>query len=106
MGTLKRTKKDLIDILPIGIKLIGNNSRNTPEKKGYFKAINDGTIHYNKDYNVNFSESEGKVLIYFYINYSENGIFAEVRQDGDTRTVYNGIIPNKEFFINLLNNIR
>jgi hypothetical protein len=100
-----RTKQDLLDILPIGFKLIDNDNDSTSEAKGYFCAINEGTVHYNKDYS-KYPEGKGKVYIYFNINYSVNGIFAEIRQDADTRTVYNGIIPNREFFINLVTNIR
>ena len=102
--SIKRTKQDLLDILPIGFDLFDNDHNNS-EDKGYFAATNNGTVHYNKDYS-DFPEPRRKVIIYFNINYSVNGIFAEVRQDGDSRTVYNGIVPNKEFFIDLLSNIR
>lgn len=100
---VKRKKQDLLDILPIGIELIKNDK--APEDKGYYKAINDGTVHYNKDYS-KFPEGKGKVIIYFNINYSDTGIFAEIQQDAGTRKVYHGIIPDRAFFIYLLTNIR
>lgn len=98
-----REKRDLLDILPSGIELIKNDKGS--EERGYYKAINNGTVHYNKDYS-DFPEGKGKVVIYFNINYSKNGIFAEIRQDADTRKVFHGIIPSKTFFTNLLINIR
>lgn len=98
-----RTREDLLDILPDGIELVENDKGS--EERGYYKAINSGTICYNKDYSIS-PEGKGKVVMYFNINYSHNGIFAEIRQDADTRKVYHGIVPNREFFISLLTNIR
>ncbi len=101
METKSKEKQKVLDILPIGFKLIDNDS--TPEEKGYFYAINDGTVHYNKDYG---AENKGKIYIYFNTNYNGVDIFAEIRQDAGTRKVYHGIIPNREFFIDILTNIR
>ena len=98
-----KTKQDLLDILPIGFTLIDNDNDSTPEAKGYFCAINDGTVHYNEDYG---AENKGKIYIYFNTNYNGKDIFAEIRQDADTRKVYHGIIPTKEFFTELITNIR
>lgn len=100
---IKRTKQDLLDILPIGIELVDNDTDNTPESRGYYKARNDGSVVYNKDYG---KMSKGKIIIYFNLNYSVSGIFAEIREDADSRKVYHGVIPNREFFIDLLTNIR
>ena len=100
---VKRTKQDLLNILPIGITLIDNDNESTPEAVGYFRGINDGTVSYNKDYG---RQGRGKLIIYFNINYSETGIFAQIEEDGGTRKIYHGIIPSKEFFIDILTNIR
>ena len=100
---VNRTKEDLLKILPDGIELVKNDI--SPEEKGYYKAINDGTVRYNEDYS-KFPEGRGKVVIYFNINYSKTGIFVEIRQDAGTRKVFHGIIPSKEVFITILSNIR
>jgi len=72
---------------------------------GYFEYRNDGTKHYNKDYNKTFPEPKGKVIIYVNFTYGETP-FIGITQDGDTRIVYNGVCSSKEFFIDLINNVR
>jgi hypothetical protein len=77
---------------------------------GYYKYQNNGTIHYNKDYNRNFPEPIGKVLISVNTTYTtlakENIPYIGIKQDGGTRSVYSGLCPNEDFLIQLLNNIR
>jgi len=77
------------------------------DKDGYLKYENNATIHYNKDYNKQFPEPKGKVVIYINTTYSTNDyFFLGIMQDGDSRTAYNGICDSEEFLISLLQRIR
>jgi len=77
---------------------------------GYYKYQNNGTIHYNKDYNRNFPEPRGKVLISVNTTCTTlDGVnipYIKIKQDAGTRTVYDGLCPSEDFLIQLLNNIR
>ena len=98
-----RMKKEL------GFKLDETKDKNNPEDSAYLKYINTGKIHYNIHYGA-FPEPQGKVIIYLRLDYDKSkdtsAIFAEIRQDGDTRKVYHGIIPSIEFLKQLLYSIR
>lgn len=78
------------------------------KNNGYLKLQNNGKILWNPDYNRNFPESRGKVLIS--LNYGDTGeygkVYMGIKQDGGTRTVYNGLCNDEEMFIILLKNIR
>ena len=78
------------------------------DERGYLKYQNDGSIHYNKDYNKNFPEPRGKVILSINTTYLKEGdiFYLAIQQDGGTRTSYSGICDNEEFLINLLNKIR
>jgi len=91
-------------IEPDNMKLLGFDL--LKDKDGYLKYQNDGTKHYNPDYNSEYPEPKGKVLIYVNTTYTKNTFYLSIRQDGDTRNSYTGICPSEEFFIQLLNNIR
>lgn len=75
---------------------------------GYLKFKNNGTNHYNKDYNNIFPEPAGKVLIEINTNYSKepNKFYLKIKQDGGTRTSYQGVCGDLGFFMALLYNIR
>ncbi len=76
------------------------------DKDGYLKFQNNGKIHYNKDYNRQFPEPKGKVILYINTTYHSNYFYMSIRQDGDTRNSYNGVCNTEEFLVMLFNNIR
>lgn len=94
-------------ILPDNMLKLG--FENIPQKdEGYLKYENNATYHWNKAYNKQYPEPKGKVIIYVnttHTKYDEH-IFVNIRQDADTRTVYNGICPSEEFLKTILSNIR
>ncbi len=92
-------------LLPEYMKHLGFNCVEG-EGNGYYKYINDGTKHRNKDYNSQFPEPKGKVFVYVNFTYSNEYPFVGIMQDGDTRTVYNGIITTQNFFEELINSVR
>jgi hypothetical protein len=101
-------KNDFLEpdnMLKLGFELSEDHNNN-----GYYKYQNNATIHYNKDYNRNFPEPKGKVLISVNTTYTtlakENIPYIGIKQDGGTRSVYGGLCPNEDFLIQLLNNIR
>lgn len=76
-------------------------------ENGPLKAFqNNATILWDKDYNAEFPEPKGKVIINVNTEYRKNKCFATIQNDGGTRKVYNGVVPNEEFLIQLLKNIR
>lgn len=79
-----------------------------PEKtsNGYFKFQNNGTILYNPDYNPNFPEPKGKVIIYVNFSYTPKYPYISIRQDGDTRNSYSGIVSTQSFLDKLLKSVR
>lgn len=92
------------NMLLLGFEQVGESSN------GYYKYQNNATIHYNKDYNPNFPEPRGKVLISVSTVYTtlkgDVVPYIGIKQDGGTRASYNGLCPNEDFLIQLLNNIR
>jgi hypothetical protein len=86
----------------LGFDLIPDEKSN---KEGYFKYENNATVHWNKDYNSEFPESKGKVIIYVNMHYSKLP-FLGIDQDGGTRHVYHGVCPSKLFLEMLLTSIR
>jgi hypothetical protein len=106
---LKEQEEKFNFLLPDNMKLLGFDCVEN-KGNGYYKYVNNGTKHYNKDYNSRFPEPKGKVVIYLNINYSgdefTNLPFVNIRQDGDSRTVYNGVISTDYFLISLLKSIR
>lgn len=94
---------------PDNMKKLGFEIREETSK-GYYKYQNNGTIHYNKDYNRDFPEPRGKVLISVNTTCTtSDGVnipYIGIKQDAGTRTVYDGLCPDKNFLIQLLNNIR
>jgi hypothetical protein len=95
---------ELSFIKPHNMKKLGFDV--TEDKNnGYFKYQNDGTKHYNPDYNPKFPEPKGKVLISVNSIHTtlkkENIPYIQIKQDGGTRTVYNGLCPNESFLIGL-----
>ena len=76
------------------------------DKDGYLKYQNDGTKHYNKDYNPNFAESKGKVIISINTDYNGEAFYLGIKQDAGTRTCYAGICDNEAFLKLLIKNIR
>lgn len=94
-------------LLPDNMKKLGFDDISDPidKQKGYYKYQNDGTKHYNTDYNRNYPEPKGKVIVYVNFGY---GIFPfiGIKQDADSRTSYNGICPDEDFLEKLLKNIR
>ena len=90
-------------IQPDNMKVLGFDL--VSNKDGYLKYINDGTKHRNPDYG-KFPESKGKITVFVNTTYSEEYFFLGITNDGETRTVYNGICKTEEFLLELLNNIR
>jgi hypothetical protein len=101
-------KNDFLE--PDNMKKLGYELSEDHKDDGYYKYQNNGTIHYNKDYNRNFPEPKGKVLISVNTTYTtltkENIPYIGIKQDGGTRSVYSGLCPSEDFLIQLLNNIR
>jgi hypothetical protein len=93
------------NMIKLGFSLSVNHNSN-----GYYKYKNNSKIHYNKDYNSQFPEPKGKVLIEVNLNYTtltkENIPYILIKNDGGTRTSYMGLCPNEDFLLMLLNNIR
>lgn len=110
MSKLKEQQKKFSFLLPDNMKMLGFDC--TKEEKEYLSYENDGTKHYNKDYNNKFPEPKGKVIINVNLMYGCIGEeFSQlpivgIYNDGNTRTSYNGVIPSEEFLITLLNSIR
>ena len=75
------------------------------DENGYLKYVNDGTKHYNVDYNDKFPEPKGKVILYVNFNYSDIP-FVGIEQDAGTRKSYYGVCANEVFLILLLNSVR
>lgn len=96
-------------LLPDNMKILGFDLVEA-ESEGYYKYVNDGTKHYNKDYNTLFPEPKGKVIIRCNLNYIgekfTNLPHIGIYQDGDSRTVYNGVCSNEAFLVELLNSVR
>jgi hypothetical protein len=78
------------------------------DEQGYLKYQNDGKVHYNKDYNKDFAEPKGKVLVFINTGYIGEGeaFYLGIKQDAGTRNVFNGICDTEEFLVNLFNKIR
>lgn len=88
---------------PDNMKILGFDC--VSNKDSYLKYENDGTKHYNVDYNEKFPEPKGKVIIYVNFTYGEIP-FVGIEQDGGTRNVYHGVCDNEVFLIKLLYSIR
>jgi hypothetical protein len=88
---------------PENMKLLGFDCLS--DKDGYLKYQNDGTKHRNKDYNSQFPESRGKVIVWVNFTYGEIP-FVGIDQDGGTRHVYYGVCETEVFFVMLINSIR
>lgn len=90
-------------ILPDAMKELGYkklSDENSPEPE-YYKYTNEGgTI--SPYYGPMFI---GKRYIYFNCGYVANKLFVGVREDGDTRTVFNGIIETKDELLFILNSV-
>lgn len=71
----------------------------------YYEYHNNGTVHYNIDYNQRFPEPKDKVIINISFKYGEFP-YVSITQDGGTRKVYAGVVYNEVFFDQLLYSIR
>lgn len=91
-------------IEPENMKLLGFSL--VSDKDNYLKYENNATIHWNKDYNKQFPEPKGKVIIFVNCTYHDDYLFLNIRQDGDSRTVYNGVCDSAMFLKMLLENNR
>lgn len=91
-------------IEPDNMKFLGFNL--VSDKDGYLEYVNDGTKHYNKDYNKEFPEPKGKVCLQVNTTYSNDYFYLGISQDGKTRTSYAGVCDNEVFLKLLLNNVR
>lgn len=109
MNNLDSQKEKFSFLLPNNMKLLGFDCVKD-KNDGYYQYVNDGTKHYNKDYNTQFPEPKGKVIVYVNINYTgekfTNLPHVGIGQDGDSRTVYNGVVPTEDFLVTLFNFIR
>jgi hypothetical protein len=72
----------------------------------YATYINNGSRHWNKDYNSDFAESRGRVVIHINRDYGKTGTFAQIEQDGGTRKVFHGSIASYEALVMTLASIR
>ena len=108
-GGISKEAREVFDNSVDKLKKLGFEIREETSK-GYYKYQNNGTIHYNKDYNRDFPEPRGKVLISVNTTCTtSDGVnipYIGIKQDAGTRTVYDGLCPDKNFLIQLLNNIR
>lgn len=75
-------------------------------KDDYLKYQNDGTKHYNTDYNKEFPEPKGKVIVYVNLGYTKDHAYVSIDQDGGTRSVFVGVVRNEDFFKEILYSIR
>lgn len=89
---------------PDNMKLLGFDC--TKNEHPYYIYKNDGTKHRNKDYNSQFPEPRGKVIVACNLDYNPDMPFVGIEQDGGSRNVYHGICPSEEFLETLLNNVR
>ncbi len=50
----------------------------------------------------------GKQIIYINRGYQpdKDGVFVGIREDGDTRNVFNGFVKNEQFFLNVIDAVR
>lgn len=78
----------------------------TKSNGDYATYINNGSRHWNKDYNSDFAESRGWVVIHINRDYSKTGTFARIEQDGGTRKVFHGSIASYEALVMILASIR
>ncbi len=97
-----RAKRKLF-LEPANMKVLGFDC--LKDSGDYLKYVNDGTLHYNKDYNRTCPEPKGKVIIYVNFEYGDIP-FVGIRQDGDSRNVYNGVCETEDFLKQLLNSVR
>lgn len=95
---------DYTFLMPDNMKILGFNC--ITSRHPYYKYENDGTKHYNKDYNKQFPEGSGKVWISVNLDGTPYGAYMEIKQDGGTRKVYHGVVDTEDFFVLLLNRIR
>jgi hypothetical protein len=72
----------------------------------YAKYQNNGTVHWNRDYNPDFPESRGRVIVYVNNSYNNTGAFLEIQQDGGTRKVFHGSVDSFETLVRVLYSIR
>lgn len=91
---------------PDNMKILGFDMKSSEKDGQYYIYLNDGTKHRNKDYSSQFPEPKGKIEVAINLGKPEEISYLGIRQDGGTRTAYNGVCPDEEFLINLLNNIR
>lgn len=91
-------------IEPDNMKVLGFDC--VSDKDGYYEYHNNATVHYNKDYNRQFPEPKGKVIINVNTKYDKKYVYLQIRQDGGTRNVYAGVCYTESFLKELLNNIR
>ena len=101
--TDKQTFQTVEFLEPENMKILGFDC--ISNKDGYLKYQNDGTKHYNTDYNSKYPEPKGKVFLYISFVYGEYP-FIEINQDGDTRRVYHGICKTEDFLKSLLYSVR
>lgn len=78
----------------------------TKSNDNYATYINNGSRHWNKDYNSDFAESRGRVVIHINRDYGKTGTFAQIEQDGGTRKVLHGSIASYEALVMILASIR
>jgi hypothetical protein len=85
---------------------IGYNQVN--DKDGYLKYENKAGLQV-ADYG---KMGRGKRIIYFNCNYytsikwKKSGVYMSIREDGDTRTVFSGVVKNVTEFTTILNAVR
>ena len=92
-------------IEPENMKLLGFDL--IKDENGYLQYQNNGTRKYNVDYNPEFPEPKGKVILYINTTFDRDKyFFVGIKNDGGTRSSYNGICDTEQFLIQLLNSIR
>ena len=83
----------------LGYKLVA-------DKDGYLKYTSswDLKAKHREDRKYEQLLGDDKRIIYFNLTYSpeENLLFCQIREDGDTRTVYNGVIFDRDQLIMIL----
>ncbi len=78
------------------------------DQDGYLQYSNDGKNFFDRHYNKDYPLPKGKRIIYINCTYSPNEevVFVGVREDGGTRSCYNGICGDENFFKLLIENTK
>ena len=77
-------------------------------KDGYYKYVCDGKTFYCRAYNKECPLPRGKRVVYINTTYNPdaNEVFVNVREDGDSRNCYYGVVKDAAFLEQVILNAR